>query len=134
MWAERLKSEYLEINQYIRGLFTVGMAWYTFFITANITAVTFFIMNYEKMAARPFFHSALVGLFLFVNTLGVGSCLLAARFLMDAKSQIEKISISQNDNGQMYTTRFPVLFSIFAILMAVSIIGVSVIWIFLLVV
>jgi len=90
-----------EINLHVRHVAQLLVAWYTFFVTANLIAVGWFMTADQSRArlARPLLW-VLVILFVLVNLLGVLAMRFIRRYLIAADSQLLDLLQSEPISGE----------------------------------
>jgi len=128
-----LFKEFEEINNYIRKIFSIGITWYSFFITSNLFIAGLILTKIlEKKVYNLIYIYPISLLFIFVNILALLACTLLAKYFLKAENRLSVIidSINNRINKKLMSSPFsssPVV-SIINIL-KLSLIGMTFFWI-----
>jgi len=123
-----LFKEFEEINNYIRKIFSIGITWYSFFITSNLFIAGLILTKIlEKKVYNLIYIYPISLLFIFVNILA-----LLAKYFLKVENRLSVIidSINNRINKKLMSSPFnssPVV-SIINIL-KLSLIGMTFFWI-----
>lgn len=128
-------KEFDELNQYARHGMQLIVAWYTFFISANLFALGWFYTGgIDNTRSILLFRAAICPLFVLVNILGIVLCTAASKIFRKGHRRvveiIEWISSQQNRSEIEMKSPVPVEMYLKAIaLMRISLLGALLAWI-----
>jgi len=126
-------KEFEEINKYIRKIFSIGVTWYTFFITSNLFIAGLILTKIlEKKINNSIYIYPISLLFIFVNILALLACTLIAKYFLKVENRLSVIidSINNRINKKLMSSPFnsSSVISIINIL-KLSLIGMTFFWI-----
>lgn len=133
MDVRSLEKEMDEIHSYVRHNISLFLTWYTFFITANLLGLRWFVTQANENQSTDFIYyiSSTIG-FLFVNILGFFVSNAMRSHLKSSDMRIREIILMYSESIEVSRSAVPRRFYIKSIrAIQLSLIALSIVWILL---